>query len=68
MEGENEENLDILQREDRLRRRDSYRNSADITVHDIFRNELQEPSEESLMVEIRHHPHLSLNEHNCVEA
>lgn len=38
---------------------DTYR-SQDLTVHDIFREELQEPSEESLMVEIRHHPHLSL--------
>ena len=34
--------------------------TEDLTVHDIFRDELQEPSEESLMTEIRQHPYLQL--------
>ena len=38
---------------------ESYR-TEDLTVHDIFRDELQEPSEESLMTEVHQHPYLSL--------
>ena len=29
-----------------------------LTMHDLFREELEEPSSDSLMVEIRQHPHL----------
>ena len=38
---------------------DSFR-TEDLTVHDIFRHELQEPSEQSVVSEIRQHPYLQL--------
>ena len=37
---------------------------ATLTVHDIFRKDLQEPSTEALLTEIRQHPYLQLNHAN----
>ena len=34
-----------------------------LTMHDLFREELQEPSLDSLMIEIRQHPHLSFQDY-----